>query len=109
MAAVLSEEVVHSPGEVSDMHILSYSLDPLDLKLQNRAWDSAFFPLSVAFLFFPSHHNDLIFKPNLYPSCYFSSHMVFLMGLSASHVCNNPRGAGLAQAYALHDAKLTHS
>lgn len=79
---VLSEEVVHPPGEVSEMHILSYSLDPPDLKLQHRAWDSAFFPLSVAFLFFPSYPNDLIFKPNLYPSCFFffflfSSHGIF--------------------------------
>lgn len=87
MAAVLSEEVVHSPGEVSDMHILSYSLDPLDLKLQNRAWDSAFFPLSVAFLFFPSHHNDLIFKPNLYPSCYFSFFLFFPHGIFNGAQC----------------------
>lgn len=42
-------------------------------------------------------------------SFFFFPHMVFLIELSSSHFCNNPRGAGLAQAYTLHDAKLTHS
>ena len=74
------EEQVSSPGEAAEMHIPS-SLDLLNPKLQNSAWDSAFSGLPTG----------------------------VRMRLIPPHFCNSSLWAGLAQAQALYVMeKLSH-